>query len=254
MTRNRNILEVEDLSLDLGKKRVLNGTNLRLSYGEVKALIGASGCGKTSLLKTINLLNRPHKGSISLNGQVYLMDGRLVYMPYQVRREVGLVFQDFNLFPNMTCLQNIVLSLIKVKGLTKNEAIKTAEKIADDLSIVDVLKKYPEMLSGGQAQRVSLARALVLKPKVLLLDEITSALDVVTAMSVVDSIRKIKEIHQELSIIVVTHQLHFAQEFSDNIAFMADGKIIEEYPSDKFVESCQDRRSKVLVDMMRASY
>ena len=251
---NESILSIVELSLNFGQKKVLDGINLELSHGEVKAVMGESGCGKTSLLKCLNLLYRPTNGTITLNDQLYYKDGQHIYLPYQVRRQVGLVFQDFNLFPNMTCLQNIIVSFIKVKGIQKAETIELAETIAGELNITDVLKKYPEMLSGGQAQRVSLARALVLKPKVLLLDEITSALDVMTAKSVIDSILRIKEIHKQLSIIVVTHQLHFAQEFSDNIAFMADGKIIEEHPSDSFITSCVDKRAKEFVDLMRASY
>ncbi len=250
MVNKELILKCKDIQHSFGSNKVLNSLNLELVKGEIKAIIGASGCGKTTLLKNINLLIPPQKGELQLSKQVYFNNGEIIYEPYELCRSIGLVFQDFNLFPNLTCLNNITLALIKNLGFTKENATETSLRIAEKLHIQDVLKKYPGDLSGGQAQRLSIARAIVLKPKILLLDEITSALDPNTTQNVIDAIKDVKLLLPELSIIIVTHHIQFAERFADNIAFMFDGRIIEELPAREFSTNCKNSKTQEFVKVV----
>jgi len=242
-------LQAEKLSLTFGSHRVLNGVNVSVERGKTLAILGRSGCGKSSLLRALSTLDPIQDGNAYLDGQQYLNDGALLFEPWEIRQNIAMVFQEFNLFPNLTVLRNITLALEKTKHMPTEEANGLAVQIAKNLHIDDLLKRYPNTISGGQAQRVALARAMVLRPKVLLLDEITSALDPETILNVVAAIRELREsdTNHELSIILVTHLMKFAAEFADRIAFMHEGVFLEELPAKEFSLKCTHPQTKEFV-------
>ena len=244
MVENNVILKCESLHKSYGSKKVLSDFNLTLHEGEVIALMGESGIGKTTILKCINLLEYSQVGRLSFYDQVYFENSNPIFEPFELRRKIGYVLQDFNLFPNLSCLKNITLGLIEVLNKNNKEAIFIANEIAEKLNIKDILNEYPENLSGGQAQRLCIARALVLQPKVLLLDEITSALDPNTTRNVIEAIREIKSINKKMSIIIVTHLFNFAKDFADQIALIANGKVVEQLPAKDFQLKCKTNESK----------
>jgi polar amino acid transport system ATP-binding protein len=224
-------LTCSDLRKSYGDVNVLAGVTFSLAPGDTLAVIGRSGCGKSTLLRCLCCIERGDVGTLTLDGVTYFRDQSMLRPPAAIRSRVGLVFQHFNLFPYMTARRNITLALEKVRGVPPDQADQITSEIADSLEIRAVLNQYPDSLSGGQAQRVALARALVLRPTVLLLDEITSALDSSSVASVVRAIRNIRQLDggRELTIIIVTHLLNFAEEFADKIAVLAEGKFIEEF-------------------------
>lgn len=223
---------------------ILSGVDLEIRKGETVAVIGRSGAGKSTLLKCLTLLDIPDGGSLILDGQAYFNSMGVRYDPWEVRRNIGLVFQDFKLFPNMTARQNIVFALRKTKEIALVDANDRAEEVASELGILDALDKYPAELSGGEAQRCALARAMVLEPKVLLLDEITSALDPATIVDVTTALRRLRKADSsgEMVVILVTHLMHFAETFADRIAFLGNGVILEDLPAAEFFRSttCSD--------------
>lgn len=230
-------LTVADLSYSVGNIRILHGIRFSLAAGSTLAVIGPSGSGKTTLLRCLALFNRANSGTISLDGQQYLDGGSAVYEPWEVRRNVSLVSQSYSLLPNLTGLENITLGLRSVLKLEKGAAEARARELAGEFGLPDtLLARYPDTFSGGQAQRLALVRALALKPKVLLLDEITSALDPETVRNLVEAVTRIRREseYDDLSIVMVTHLMQFAREFSDEIAFMNEGTILHQAPSDQF--------------------
>jgi len=240
-------LVVSHLRMAFGEKPILDGVELRVASGETLAIAGRSGAGKSTLLRCIACLESAHGGTASLDGQQYMADGDSILPPYQIRRRIGLVLQGYNLFPNMTALNNIVFPLIKVRAYSHRRAVTLATEVASMLEIKTVLAQFPNTLSGGQAQRIALARALVLQPRILLLDEITSALDPETAHSLVVAIRKLRDAEalvseaasQSMGIVLVTHAFRFAETFADRIAFLSGGRLVEEYPAGQFRSHCQ---------------
>lgn len=244
MVENNVILKCENLHKYYDSKKVLSDFNLSLHEGEIIALMGESGIGKTTILKCINLLEYAQIGRLSFYDQVYFEDSNPIFEPFELRRKIGYVFQDFNLFPNLSCLKNITLGLTEVLNKSNTEAIQIAKEIAEKLDIKDILNEYPENLSGGQAQRLSIARALVLEPKILLLDEITSALDPNTTRNVIEAIEEIKSIDKKLSIIIVTHLFNFAKDFADQIALISNGMVVEQLPAKDFHLKCKTSESK----------
>lgn len=246
-------LEIVRLRKAYGGRDVLSGIDLSVSQGETVAIIGRSGIGKSTLLRCITLLEKPDEGTLTLDGQDYFRKSFALYEPWEVRRKIGLVFQDFKLFPNMTALQNIIFPLRKVKALRRGEAERRSVRIMEDLGISDVGAKYPNELSGGQAQRCALARAIVLEPEVLLLDEITSALDPATIGDVTSTLRGLRGVHggKDLSIILVTHLMHFAESFADRIAFLGDGVVLDEGPAKAFFETTECDEVRRFVSPLR---
>ena len=233
-------LSLKDISVDYDGTPVLRDLEFSVNEGEIVAVIGRSGCGKTTLLKVASLFTLPKSGSASLDKQYYLDNGRPLYALEELRSKVVMVWQDYSLFPNMTGLRNITFALEKIRGLKKAEAEELVRQFAGPLGLVDILGRFPASFSGGQAQRVALLRAMLLHPKVLLLDEITSALDPETTMSVVDALRQLRCAREaeRTSIVMVTHLWHFAAEFADRIAFLHEGKIWEELPAKSFFSAC----------------
>ncbi len=249
-------LHAKDLNCTLGDRHVLRNAQMMLGSGETLAIIGQSGCGKSTLLRCLSVLQKCDDGRAFLDDEQYLSHGEPIFLPWQIRQQIVMVFQDYNLFPNMTCMKNITLALEKTKGVNRSDAERRASQIAAKLGIAEVLDRYPESLSGGQAQRLALARAMVLQPKVLLLDEITSGLDPETIINVVDAIIDLRATDStgQLAIIIVTHLMHFAEQFADRIAFMHEGSIHEELPARQFFANCQKEETKKFVSAFDASW
>ena len=230
---DRTILKMTDIVKDFGDLRVVKGVSLTVSKGETVAIIGPSGSGKSTLLRCINGLNKVTSGVIELNG------------------ETGMVFQHFNLFPHMTCLENITYAPIKVKGEDKEEARKKAMKLLEMVGLETKADVYPAHISGGQKQRVAIARALAMNPDLMLFDEPTSALDPEITGEVLNVMKKLAEEHTTM--IVVTHEMGFAKEVADRVIFMNDGEIVEEgSPEDIFENPRSERLKAFLKSIIRS--
>lgn len=232
-------LHVVGLSKSYGDVSVLNRVDLSVAPGGTLALLGRSGSGKSTLLRCLNLLEIPNAGDLKLGDQSYCTEGEILFEPWEIRREIGLVMQDYSLFPHMTVRENLVLATRLNGKLALSEASGRAEELARSLQVDALLDRYPSSLSGGQTQRCALGRALALRPKVLLLDEITSALDPETIRNVIGAIESIREIasDQRMAIVLVTHLVRFAIDFADEIAFLSGGKIVERHKAAAFADS-----------------
>jgi polar amino acid transport system ATP-binding protein len=230
-------LKIENLEFSYGSRKILNGISLEIQKGEVLAIIGKSGSGKSTLLKCLSMMLNSEKGNIFLNGQQIIQDGNALYEAWEIRQRMMIVFQEYNLFPNMTVLSNIKIALERVKNIYKATSEQMALSMCDKLNLTEIKNKYPNEISGGEAQRTALARALVLKPQVLLLDEITSAIDPSTILNVIRVINELKnsEETKNTSIILVTHNIRFAVDYANSIAFLYDGKIHEQLDANKFL-------------------
>ncbi len=222
------MIRIKNLQKSFGDKEVLKGINLDIDDLTVTSIIGASGSGKSTLLRSINLLEKINGGNIYLDG--YEISGDNTNLE-KIRLEIGMVFQNFNLFPNKTVLENITLAPIKVKGEDEKSANEYALYLLRSMGLEDKKDFYPSSLSGGQKQRVAIARALANKPKVLLFDEPTSALDPEMVKEVLNVIKSLKD---KLTMVIVTHEMGFAREISDTIVFMKDG-IVEDFGSPDYI-------------------
>ncbi|MEY3615330.1 MAG: hypothetical protein RLZZ518_331 [Actinomycetota bacterium] len=221
---------------------VLRDFSLDVSAGEVVSLIGASGSGKTTVLRCINLLEPIDDGAILLDGDEISAVGR---DPNPVRRRVGIVFQSFNLFPHMSVVRNITLALTKVLGLSGEESIERATDLLKRFGLAEKADVYPDQLSGGQQQRVAIIRALAMKPEVLLLDEITSALDPELVGEVLDVVRELKG--SGITLLIATHEMSFAREISDRVCFLHAGSVVEiGTPSQVFGDPRDERTQQFL--------
>lgn len=216
------MIDIQDLHKYFGTLEVLKGVTVRIKPGETVCLIGSSGSGKTTLLRCLNLLETPTSGSVRIDGLEITAPG--VRMA-DVRRETGMVFQHFNLFPHMTVLKNVMLAPLKVRRAAKAEAEETAAYYLAKVGLSDKASNYPKQLSGGQQQRVAIARALAMKPQVMLFDEATSALDPEMTGEVLKVMRDLSD--EGMTMVVVTHEMGFAREASHRVIFMADGKVAE---------------------------
>jgi polar amino acid transport system ATP-binding protein len=225
------ILEVRDIYKSFGERLILNGVSFSVEEGEACAIIGPSGEGKTTLLKCINLLTSIDKGEICFAGQVVVRSAaengtvRVEMDPTSLRRRVGMVFQEWNLLPNMTIRENIALAPRYVRGLSKAEARALAADVSKRVKIAEKLDAYPNSLSGGQKQRAAIARALAMNPDVLMLDEVTSALDPVLAAEVLDVMTDLKKDGRTL--IVITHHMDFARAVADKVIYLHRGRVHE---------------------------
>jgi polar amino acid transport system ATP-binding protein len=214
----------------------------------VVSLIGASGCGKSTLLRCINALEPIQAGTITLQGQ--LVSGKGVDVDRH-RRDVGIVFQSFNLFPHMTVLQNITLAPRQVLGLNRQQAEERADALLNRVGLHEKRKQYPDSLSGGQQQRVAIVRALAMRPKLLLLDEITSALDPELVGEVLNIVRELA--HEGMTMLLATHEMSFAREVSSRVCFLADGVICEQGPPEQMFTEPSDPRTQAFLKRIIAA-
>lgn len=242
---SNEMIKITDLKKSFGDLNVLNGVNLTIKEKEVVVIIGPSGSGKSTLLRCINYLEEPTGGSIVIDGIPLSGEANI----NEIRKEVGMVFQRFNLFPHMNVMENLMLAPMKVRGVSKQEAEETATKYLTKVGLFDKARSYPDQLSGGQQQRVAIARALCMKPKALLFDEPTSALDPEMVNEVLDVMKELA--NEGMTMAVVTHEMGFAREVGDRVVFVDGGVIQEEgTPEELFgnpkTERCKSFLSKIL--------
>jgi ABC-type polar amino acid transport system ATPase subunit len=231
-----SMLRAENVHKRYGDLEVLRGVTFGVEPGQVKVLIGPSGSGKSTLLRCLCLLEEPESGAVELEG----------------RRpgpgEVGMVFQRFNLFQNMTALGNVMSGLVTVRGLAKNEARDQAMAFLERVGLQEKAAQYPEELSGGQQQRVAIARALVMQPKAMLFDEPTSALDVELVREVLDVMESLAR--EGMTMVVVSHELRFAHSVASSVLMMDEGRIVEEAPPEEFFSSPKQERTKRFLSLV----
>jgi len=232
-------LRVEGLRKAFGANEVLRGIDLTVTSHEVICLIGASGSGKSTLLRCVNLLERIDAGTIYLDGQ--LITGPAVNENL-VRQHIGIVFQSFNLFPHMTVERNVTLAPMKVLGLSKAEAVAQSRVLLERFGLGEKRADYPDRMSGGQQQRVAIVRALAMRPRLMLLDEVTSALDPELVSEVLDVIRELAE--GGMTMLIATHEMGFARDIASRVCFLADGQIIEQGPPAQLFSQPSDERTR----------
>src|SRR5262245_15493774 len=232
-----------------GALRVLKDINVEVGKREVVCLIGPSGSGKSTFLRCVNHLEKIDGGRLYVDGELvgYRQDDGKVYELRESevarkRAEIGMVFQRFNLFPHMTALGNVTEGPVRVKGLSKREAREEGRVLLERVGLADKVDEYPARLSGGQQQRVAIARALAMQPKLMLFDEVTSALDPELVKEVLDVMRALAR--EGMTMIVVTHEMGFAREVGDRVVFMDDGVIVEEGPARELIENPREERTK----------
>lgn len=239
------MIEVHNLHKNFGPLEVLKGVDLKIDQREVLCIIGPSGSGKSTFLRCLNLMEDPTDGDI-------FIDGKKVNCPTtninEVREEVGMVFQHFNLFPHKTVLKNLMLAPVKVRGISKEEAKERALQLLEKVGLADKAESYPSSLSGGQKQRVAIARALAMQPDVMLFDEPTSALD---PEMVGEVLAVMKDLAKEgMTMVVVTHEMGFAREVADRVIFMDGGNIVEEAAPEEMFSNPQHKRTQAFLNQI----
>lgn len=239
MTTNETLIEVKDLQKSFGKIQVLNGINTEIKKGEVVCIIGPSGSGKSTFLRCLNLLEEPTGGQIIFDG-TDITDPKTNINVH--RQKMGMVFQQFNLFPHMTVLNNMTMAPIKLLGLSKEEAEERAMKLLERVGLADRANSYPSQLSGGQKQRVAIVRALCMQPEVMLFDEPTSALDPEMVGEVLEVMKSLAS--EGMTMAVVTHEMGFAREVADRVFFIDEGIIMEEGAPQELFGNPQSPRLK----------
>jgi len=232
-------LRIEDLHKSFGKLEVLRGIDLALAEHEVVCLIGASGSGKSTLLRCVNLLEPIDAGRIVLRGEEITAGGVSVNV---VRRGIGIVFQAFNLFPHMSVLENVTIGPRKALGLSRAEAETRADGLLERFGLADKRSEYPDRLSGGQQQRVAIVRALAMQPGLLLLDEVTSALDPELVAEVLEVIRELAA--EGMTMLIATHEMSFARDVAHRVCFLDEGVILEEGPPERIFGAPQEPRTQ----------
>lgn len=246
-----SFIEMKDIVKVYGKLTILHKVNMSLEKGEVISIIGPSGAGKSTLLRCLNHLETIQGGTILVDGD-YLAEeknGEVIYANEVKSKEIlgkmGMVFQSFNLFPHMTVLDNIMTAPIYVKGMKKEEVLPIAENLLDKVGLLNKKNMYPGSLSGGQKQRVAIARALAMNPEIMLFDEPTSALDPELTGEVLKTIQQLAD--ENMTMVIVTHEMAFAKSVSDRILFMVDGKVEEEGTSEQVFEHPKSERTKAFL-------
>ena len=233
------MIDIKNLSKSFGDHLVLDDISEHIHPGEKVVIIGPSGSGKSTFLRCLNLLETPTAGTITFEGTAITDTKNNINL---IRRNMGMVFQHFNLFPNMTIRKNITLAPVRTGLMTKNEANAEAERLLRRVGLLEKADAYPGQLSGGQKQRIAIVRALAMKPKVMLFDEPTSALDPEMVGEVLELMRSLA--HEGMTMAVVTHEMGFAREVANRVVFMADGRILEENEPHALFDDPQDPRLK----------
>jgi polar amino acid transport system ATP-binding protein len=241
-------LRIENLRKSFGDHEVLRGIDLQLAEHEVMCLIGSSGSGKSTLLRCVNLLEPIDEGRIVVAGDEITAKGVDVN---RIRRKIGIVFQAFNLFPHMSVLDNVSLAPRKVLGLPRVEAEARATELLDRIGLADKRKEYPDRLSGGQQQRVAIVRALAMQPDLLLLDEITSALDPELVAEVLNLIRELAG--NGMTMLIATHEMSFAREIANRVCFLDAGRILETAPPAEMFSTPREERTRQFLDRVIAA-
>lgn len=242
------IVQAHGIHKFFGDNHVLRGVDLDVWKGEAVMLVGRSGSGKTTLLRCINFLEEPTLGTVEVDGvrvEADPLGQRSRHHSEEIRKirlRAGMLFQDFNLFPHMSVMQNCIEAPTRVKRVGRDEAVATAERFLDKVGLLDRKDEYPARLSGGQKQRVAIARALCMEPQVLMFDEPTSALD----PELIGEVLKVMEdlAHEGTTMIVVTHEMHFAREAADRVVFMEGGTIVEQGPPEQVIDAPRDPRTQ----------
>jgi len=233
------VIKVEQITKVFGKNPVLKNISTTIHQGEVVAIIGPSGSGKSTFLRCLNLLEKPTEGKIYIKDQE-ITNPKVNIL--EVRKHIGMVFQQFNLFPHMTVLENVTYAPQKVKKLAKGEVEKNAKDLLAKVGLIDKVDSYPSQLSGGQKQRVAIARALAMEPEIMLFDEPTSALDPEMVKEVLDVIKDLAE--TGMTMVIVTHEMNFAKEVADRVIFIDDGAILEDAEPHQFFNEPKSERAK----------
>ena len=239
MTTNETLIKVDGLKKSFGKVDVLKGINIEIKKGEVVVIIGPSGCGKSTFLRTLNLLEEPTEGHIYFEG-TDITDSKTNINIH--RQKIGMVFQQFNLFPHMTVLKNMTIAPMKLLHLSKEDAEKRAMELLEKVGLADRANAYPSQLSGGQKQRVAIVRALCMQPEVMLFDEPTSALDPEMVGEVLEVMKALAK--DGMTMAVVTHEMGFAKEVASRVVFISEGVIAEEGAPDEFFSNPKHPRLK----------
>lgn len=236
------MIKLENVHKSFGKNEVLKGINLHIKQGQVVVIIGPSGSGKSTVLRTMNYLEEPTSGKVIVDG-MDLSDKKKLN---DVRAEVGMVFQNFNLFPHMTVMENLTLAQTNVRKTSMEEAKKIGQALLDRVGLADKANAYPDSLSGGQKQRVAIARALAMKPKVMLFDEPTSALDPEMVSEVLDVMKSLAE--EGMTMVIVTHEMGFAKKVADRVLFVDGGLILEDNTPERVFDAPTNERTKSFLD------
>ena len=246
------MLEVKNLKKSFGTNEVLKGIDFKVDKGEVVVILGASGSGKTTMLRCLDFLERVDQGTIVIDGDKKDMSHISRKEIKQLRMEMGYVFQNFNLFNNMTALENVMEGLVTARKLDKNEASQIAMNMLEKVDLADRADYYPQELSGGQQQRVAIARAIAPSPRLILFDEPTSALDPVLTVEVLDTIKKLAK--EGITMVVVTHEMDFAREIASRVVFMADGYVVEEGSVEEVFDNPKDERTSQFIHHFKSAF
>jgi len=242
---NDHIISFEDVHKWFGNFHVLKGINIKIDKGEVVVVFGPSGSGKSTFIRTINRLEEHQNGKITIDGIELTTDLKNIDA---VRREVGMVFQSFNLFPHLTVRDNISLAPMKVRKWSRQEATRISDELLDRVGISDQADKYPAQLSGGQQQRVAIARSLAMQPKIMLFDEPTSALDPEMIKEVLDVMKELAS--SGMTMVVVTHEMGFAREVADRLVMFDEGNIVESGSPEEIFENPKNDRTKLFLSQI----
>ena len=245
MKDNNVILEVKDLHKSFGEQEVLKGISTEVNRGDVIAIIGPSGCGKSTFLRSLNLLETPTSGQILFEGTDLTDKSTDINV---TRQKIGMVFQQFNLFANMTIKANIMLAPVKLGVMTKDEASKKADELLTRIGLLDKADAYPAQLSGGQKQRVAIIRSLAMNPDVILFDEPTSALDPEITAGILKVLRQLAD--EKMTMIIVTHEIEFARKVADRVIFMDGGVIVEQGKPEDVIDNPSNERTKAFLQKM----
>lgn len=246
-----NLIEAKKIKKSFGRLEVLKGISLQVSEGQVVSIIGPSGSGKSTLLRCLTQLETADQGEITACGEkmMWTESGRAVYANkntlHNIILNVGLVFQNFNLFPHFSVLENLIDAPIRIRGISREEATQRARKLLRKMDLASKENSYPCELSGGQQQRVAIARALAMQPRILFFDEPTSALDPELTGEILKVIRELAQEH--MTMVIVTHEMAFARDVADHVIFMADGVIIEEGTPQQVFENTQNARTQAFL-------